>query len=286
MKRRIIGVLVILFGLSLLLLGTGARVLERVPLPWEVWGRSEVFEHEHYRFSGVSTVVIRNPVGHVHVIGEDSSEITVRATRYVRGHDRGRNRKLLDRVELSAEVKADRLHLEAAAPLLTNHEGLSVTYHLRVPHGQAVDIEAAIGKVKLEDLHGPVLVKTDVGSISAANLRGPSGQLLTRLGSITVTDAAVTGAFVLKSSVGSIRYSGTPGEETEAATELGSITIDAHGSDRAYELRAHTEMGTIRSRLPVDGTQSERLLEGTIGSGGAPDGRIDCRTSMGSITLR
>lgn len=162
------------------------------------------------------------------------------------------------------------------------------------------------GKIKLVNVSfGHCDADTSYGAISSADLKGKSAKLHSGSGSIDVTNAAAD-TVDISTSYGRITGRGITTAELTAKSGSGNIDIDcsestpaeisadlitSYGSvdfrvphDFTGRVDMSTSYGSIRTDLPItiSGEISKKKLGGTVGRG---NGKLNLRTSSGSITL-
>jgi len=170
-----------------------------------------------------------------------------------------------------------------------------------------IKLKTSSGKIKLtEASFADCDAHTSYGSISSADLKGKSAKLHSGSGSIDVTNAAAD-ALDISTSYGRITGRGITTAELAAKSGSGNIDIDcsestpgeisadlitSYGSvdfqsprNFTGKVDMSTSYGSIRTDLPItiSGEISKKRLSGTIGQG---NGKLNLRTSSGSITLK
>jgi putative adhesin len=129
-------------------------------------------------------------------------------------------------------------------------------------------------------LQGGVKVRTNSGAVDAA-LTG-DGDVDVETGSSAIRLCGAAGGLNAATNSGHISIQGKPARPWSASTGSGSMDIGIDPKS-AVALNLSSHSGKVRlNTAPVQGTVSERRVEGTIGSGG-PLLRVESRS--GSIDL-
>ncbi len=219
---------------------------------------------------------LKNTNGDIHVSTWDKNEAEINAVKIAR-----RSESDLGRVTIEAQGREGEVTVDTIYPKLSNVR-VSVEYEVRLPAGVNLDVvrstngdvvlngkfasaraSSTNGDIKLEGASAETDLSTTNGSINASDLEG-------RVNADT-TNGRIT--------LGIVRM----GDDIKADTTNGSITVRLTGEVNA-RLHAHTTNGHINTSIPVtiQGSQSRRRLEGTIGSGGP---LLSLSTTNGSITI-
>lgn len=183
--------------------------------------------------------------------------------------------------------------LRAEASLDTSGGSIKV-----VDHQGHLKADTSGGHIRLERIRGDADVHTSGGRIEAREIDGDLAAE-TSGGSIEIAD--VTGDLRAETSGGSIRITGAGGR-VHAETSGGSVEAsfkpgNAHGGvldssagsvrvslDPAVDLSidASSSGGSVRSEIPLKGTQSRSAMKGTLGKGG---NLLRVHTSAGSVEI-
>ena len=284
---RIMGILAVTS-----LIAFAAAWLTSGQLPWHALGQVvhqndqnwQAVSDETFSFGPAAVLEVSNPVGSISVSGSAQSDITVEVVRKARAGTTTRAERLLEEITITTDVNPDRTHIAAHVPNSLQAEQVQVDFVIRAPFEQAMEIQAAIGSVKLQDLTGRFDVRAKIGSIEGDNLGG-QGSFSAEMGAIRLHRSHFDQYLHFNSAMGAIEFEGTPAVITTADTQMGSITLDLD-SQGLYEVRAETTMGSVRTQLAFNGSQTDRSLEGLLGRGSEVQARLELSSRMGSIQIK
>lgn len=243
--------------------------------------------------------------GSIEVRSWDKPEILVQIEK------RGQDKDVVAKIEVTAEQKDNKVHVEARYSAKTGFVGFGIYQSpsarlvASVPRNTNLILKTADGSVVVERVSGRTEIKTDDGTIRALEV---TGDLLAETGdgSIQIDDCA--GRVEARTSDGSIRLSGTP-NVLRARTGDGSISLRIRrGATMSEDWMVATNDGTVSVELPdgfnaeieaepssdgrvrndlvlasqTGGTREVRTLKGRLGEGGK---RFTLRTGDGTIRL-
>ena len=268
-------------------------------VPWRERAESEETRLLAAPSSGL--IRVHNANGRTSVVGEDRTDVAIRAQKVARAESEQGAAALLEASRLLHDHTADEvLELEVDVPSKWNRRG-HVNLELRVPRGSSVEILATNGRVAVAGLRGAVRARSSNGSVELSDVVGDvnvatsnakvcccdtRGKLVARSsnGKIELEDHC--GSVDASTSNGMIRASveelGRDG--VQLATSNGRIVLELPDEVDA-EVDIRVDNGVIRNDRLLCKASRERSgqLRGRLGSGGAP---IRLRTSNGSISLR
>jgi hypothetical protein len=119
--------------------------------------------------AGISAIVLEAGVGDVEVTADESGRITaqveVEAKNGSHWWGSSRSRGSLDQVELTAEVKGDRLHLRVDRPGEHHDRQFGENWTIHIPAGVGVEIQLGVGELRIFDVGASVDVEVGVGDI-------------------------------------------------------------------------------------------------------------------------
>lgn len=257
---------------------------------------------------GGGPVAIHNRAGRVEVRRGDADVVRVTAERFAPND------------EHLAEIRVDVAAVDDGVEVHTDWPGSTgwrrqVVLTVEVPVGTEVEARTNGGSVDIHDVAGPATARTRGGSVRVSGAVG-AVDAETAGGSIRVNDH--DGEVAVRTMGGSIRLAGHLRGRVQASTSGGSVRIEGV-RDAAVE--ASTSGGSIRvdgrlrgdstirtaggsvslalapdanlvvdgegssAKSEFDGVRAERgSLRGQVGTG--DEGRVELRTSGGSVSLR
>jgi len=246
------------------------------------------------------SVRIQNANGRIRVIGEDRSDIEVRATKVAHADSDEAAESLVREIRVLWGQAGGVLEIEIDVPRRWQRRGHA---HLEVhlPRGTSVEVNASNGKICVENLCGAVRARSSNGSIDVTDV---VGDIDVSASNAKVCCSCTQGHIVARSSNGKIQLHEHRGsidastsnglivasmeelgrEGVQLATSNGRIVLELpHEVDADVDIRV--DNGVIRNDRELCKSTSDRAgrLRGKLGGGGAP---IRLRTSNGSICLR
>jgi len=245
-------------------------------------------------------VRIQNSNGRIRVIGEDRSDIEVRATKVAHAESDEAAEALVREMRVIWGQVGGVLDLEIDVPRRWHRRG-HVHLEVHVPRGTSVEVTASNGKICLENLCGAVRARSSNGSIDVTDV---VGDIDVSASNAKVSCSSTQGHIVARSSNGKIQLHEHRGsidastsnglivasmeelgrEGVQLATSNGRIVLELpHEVDADVDIRV--DNGVIRNDRELCKSTSDRAgrLRGKLGGGGAP---IRLRTSNGSVCLR
>jgi Toastrack DUF4097 len=203
----------------------------------------------------VTTVIVTDQAGDVHITGGSSGTISV--TEYISFHGTA--------PATTHRTAEGILALDSNCP---GGETCTVRYRITVPRATAVRVTDGAGDISVGSLGGPVTVHVNAGRISLSSLAGP-------------VDATT--------NAGSI--SGQPLSSSTASFHVSAGEIDVTFSAPAASITAITDVGAITVRVP-DTVEYNVTASATVGNvhvavsrSSTAGHRITASTKTGSITI-
>ena len=267
-------------------------------LPWSE--RAEKEEVQLLDAPPGRAVRIQNANGRIRVIGEDRTDIEVRATKVAHADSDEAAESLVREIRVIWGQAGGVLEIEVDVPRRWQRRGHA---HLEVhlPRGTSVEVSASNGKICVENLRGAVRARSSNGSIDVADV---VGDIDVSASNAKVCCSCTKGHIVARSSNGKIQLHEHRGsidastsnglivasmeelgrEGVQLATSNGRIVLELPNAvDADVDIRV--DNGVIRNDRELCKSTSERAgrLRGKLGGGGPP---IRLRTSNGSICLR
>lgn len=267
-------------------------------VPWSEKAESE--EVLHFSTPASESFRIHNANGRTSVIGEDRSDIEVRALKTARAESADAATHMLDRIRIIHGLTGDVAEIEVDIPSKWNRRGyVNLTVH--VPRSLSTEIIASNGKVGVRNVCGSVRARSSNGSVE---LYGIEGDIEIATSNARICCGDTEGKLVARSSNGKIELTNHRGsidastsnglirvslnllgrEGVQLATSNGRIVLELPDEvDADVDIRI--DNGVIRNDRPLCKAIRERSgqLRGRLGAGGCP---IKLRTSNGSICLR
>ena len=268
-------------------------------VPWS--DRAESEETRCLAAPSSGLIRVHNANGRTSVVGEDRTDVAIRAQKVARAESEQGATALLEASRLLHDRTADEvLEFEVDVPSKWNRRG-HVNLELRVPRGSSVEIVAANGRVAVAGLRGAVRARSSNGSVELSDVVGDVN-VATSNAKVCCCDTrgklvarSSNGKIELEDHCGSVDASTSNGLIRASVEELGSGGVQLATSNGRIVLELPDEVdaevdirvdnGVIRNDRPLCKAARERSgqLRGRLGSGGAP---IRLRTSNGSISLR
>jgi hypothetical protein len=264
-------------------------------------------EKRSFTVSGTPDLSLETFDGSIEIHSWDRNEVEVEIEK------RGMEQALLDQMTVEAEQVGDRIVLRVKGPASVEQRVVTVGVHISpaarllvaVPRKSAINAHTGDGSIRVENIDGRVIVRTDDGSVALERISGDA-QARTGDGAIRIEEAE--GALDVETDDGSITIDAKPSvlraktgdgairlklrpETTMAdAWDLssgdGSITLTLPSSFNA-EIDAETNDGSVRSSYPGlgedddrEGRERRRELRAKVGAGGP---LLKVRTRDGTI---
>lgn len=267
-------------------------------IPWSE--AAERVDELHLALGDSHTVRVHNSNGRIHVIGEDRSDVGVRAHKRARAESSEAASRLLDEIDVAAQNGGSALNLDVQIPKRWNRRG-SVNLEVRVPRSVHCTIEAVNGKLLIQGLRGEVSARSSNGPVAVEDVVGDV-EVFTSNGKVSCQRTC--GRLRARSSCGKIELADHRGA-VDASTSNGFIhaALDRLGNDGVRlstsngrivlhlpeavdaDVDVHVDNGVIRNDRELHNASRavNGRLRGTLGAGGLP---IRLRCSNGSISLR
>jgi DUF4097 and DUF4098 domain-containing protein YvlB len=165
--------------------------------------------------------------------------------------------------------------------------------------GGEVHASTGSGDIQLDSIQGAVAANTGSGSIRAAGVAGEfsgetgsgdvhvqqtaPGRVKASTGSGRIELDGVRGPLHADSGSGDIVAQGDLGGDWRIETGSGRVSVNLPGN-AAFDLRAHTDSGTISTKVPITvmGTISRNDYQGKAGAGGY---LLELKTGSGDIRI-
>lgn len=266
-------------------------------IPWS--DRAERDEAFDLASPASGKVKVFNSNGRTRIIGEERTDIAVRARKIARAESDAAAHKLLDQIRINTTESGDALEIDVEIPRRWNRHG-NVHLEVRLPRDHRLSVRSSNGKVCVEGMRCAVRAKSSNGPIKLTDVVGDievhtsnakvacdctRGRLLARSsnGKIELTDHC--GSVDASTSNGIIHARldevGEPG--VSLATSNGRIVLELPEKVDA-DLDMRVDNGIIRNDRELGSqTGTNGRIRGMLGRGGSV---IKLRTSNGSISVR
>jgi DUF4097 and DUF4098 domain-containing protein YvlB len=226
---------------------------------------------------GAAGLRVRTADSAIRVVGSETDEIQIHATKTARANTESAARAFLDEMKVERRRDGDLWIIEAVwpQPRPRDVEGAGISLEIRVPRGLSLEASSSNGSVEASGV-ARALLRTSNGSITARDVE-ESLQLHTSNGAVRVERCA--GPVEAKTENGRVEIRRAQGSVT-ARTSNGAIQVE--------ECAGPVEAKTENARVEVaqsPGAITTHTSNGAIRIEDCP-GPIEARTSSGSITIR
>jgi hypothetical protein len=266
-------------------------------IPWS--DRAEREESFELPSPASAKVKVFNSNGRTRIIGEERSDIAVRARKIARAESDAAAQKLLDQIRINTSETGDVLEIDVEIPRRWNRHG-NVHLEVRLPRDHRISVRSSNGKlcvdgmrcavrarssngpIKLNDVIGDIEIHTSNAKVACGCTRG---RLLAR---------SSNGKIELENHCGSVDASTSNGVIHARLDEVGELGVSLATSNGRIvlvlpekvdaDMDMRVDNGIIRNDREL-GAQSgtNGRIRGTLGRGGS---LIKLRTSNGSISIR
>ena len=202
--------------------------------------------------SGAEPVVrLANGPGRVHVEGVEGQTVEITAKRYARGFGP------TSAQENAASIPVDIARDGSTVNISSNGgHGTNVDYDLKVPSRSTIEVESAVGDVKVSDLFNDIAVRAEGGDVSLKNIRG-SVKIEAPRGDVAVESMSTeTGRADITVGYGDLQLKDLVVGILEAQVEAGDVELSGRFSGGG---RVFVGTGSINSRLPSGDTKDLNL---------------------------
>jgi hypothetical protein len=253
---------------------------------------SDIIE-ESFDASNVSLLDVRTFGGSLTIIGEDRSDISMKAERIVRHADVSQFKEILKQIEMEVDTRQDGLYISFEYE--KNHSGswsffgfgrrspsVSVNVEIRAPKTIAQHLKTSGGHITVKNIHAYVRARTSGGHIDLDTIYG-SSEVKTSGGHIDLKN--MRGPVKARTSGGHIKANFPEGlsSDTSLKTSGGGIKVYLP-SDEGFHLVAKTSAGHIKTDFPIEVT-GKFITNAAVGdvNGGGPE--LQLHTSAGGIKI-
>ncbi len=224
--------------------------------------------------------------GEITVSGAETSDCNVTARITGQAPTADEARSLAEQTHIKLETEGKTLVVRAEKPHVRNHRSIMISYNIVVPTKTGIKCKSSHGEIKLTNIRGNVIANTSFGDIVAEGITGRV-QLDTSYGKVDCRQITCSD-FAAKSSFGDIEvgFADTCPSDLSAkiTTSYGGIDADVP-TNFAGEVVIETSFGKINTQVPlmIKGDVGKTRLTGTVGEG---NGKLNLKTSFGSVTIR
>ena len=186
----------------------------------EEWTRS-------FRVGPNGALDLSNIAGDIVVTGGPGDEITVHATKRVRGRAAG---DLLSRVTIEAAEAAGRVEIRTIYPRGENVHA-EVEYQVQVPVGASVTVRSVASRVQVSKVKGEVRAESVSGDVLVSGA-GRVERVKSVSGDVTVSDAGSGDVLSASTVSGDLHLKALKARAIEAQTVSGDVLVQNATSDR------------------------------------------------------
>jgi hypothetical protein len=148
---------------------------------------------------------------------------------------------------ISSKVIAGVLEVRGQCPR-DSHRSCTVSFTVLLPRALPVQVNDALGTVRVDDLSGPVTVTDALGEIDGVGLTSPRASLTDDLGNISVAFTAPPAHLIASGQDGNVTVSvpTTAVYRVTAQAQLGSATVSVPTSPHAvHVINASSQLGNV-----------------------------------------
>jgi DUF4097 and DUF4098 domain-containing protein YvlB len=278
-------------------LPSSARSLSILLLLISLHARAETHKEFHYTAGSGSSISVFNNIGSITVRSGSGRQVGIAATLQS------------DKVEVDCRQTGNRIDVRTHNVQKASAKDARVDYEIAVPADTNVTIDAAEGRIQVENLRGDVNIDSESANVELRGLSGPGVHVQTVNGNITLADVrqarvqltstggniqlnSVNGPLVsAKSTSGSIRYSGdfSGDGRYSFANHTGDIEVDLPAS-ASVDLSARSIKGSVENDFPFMKADHPpfplaegRAFAGTVNKGGSS---VELRSFSGKIRVK
>jgi DUF4097 and DUF4098 domain-containing protein YvlB len=248
--------------------------------------RYEKTEQASAAMAEAEQISVDTSFGEITITGAETSDCNVTAKITGQAPTDDEARSLAEQTHIKLEMQGQTLVVRAEKPHVRKNRSIVITYNIIVPTKTGIKCKSSYGEIKLTNIKGNVIAKTSFGDIVAENITGRM-QLNTSYGKVDCRKITCAG-FEANSSFGDIEVgfsNDCPSDlSANVTTSYGGIDADVP-TDFAGEVVIETSFGKIKTEVPlmIKGDLGKTHLTGTVGEG---NGKLNLKTSFGSVTLR
>lgn len=253
---------------------------------WWNQERYERIEQASAAMAEAEQISVDTSFGEITITGADTNDCNVTAKITGQAPTADEARSLAEQTHITLETEGKTLVVRAEKPHLRNNRSIPISYNIVVPTRTGIKCKSSYGEIKLTNIRGDVTAHTSFGDVVAENIAGRM-QLNTSYGKVDCSKITCA-EFEANSSFGDIEVSfsdACPSDlSAKITTSYGGIDADIP-INFAGEVVIETSFGKIKTELPIliKGDLGRTRLTGTVGQG---NGKLNLKTSFGSVTIR
>jgi len=252
------------------------------------------FEQKHYERTGQAStpmnqarqISVDTSFGEITIIGAETNDCNVTAIITGQARTAAEAQSLAEQTHIKFRIEGNTLTIEAEKPSLKKNQSVLVGYNIVVPVATGIKCKSSYGKLNLSNIKATVIADTSFGDIKAEEITGWI-KLNTSYGKVNCRKITCP-EILANSSFGDIDVvfsDACPNDlKAKITTSYGSVDADVP-INFAGQVIIETSFGKIKTEVPfvIKGEISKNRLEGTVGDG---SGKLDLKTSFGSVTIK
>ena len=251
--------------------------------------------------------------GHITIIGSETDDLVIEATKVVRASNRVEAEEVADHVEIKIDQSSRKVKVETNyLTMLSRSQSfwkkilgggsskmVLVNYVVRLPYGSTCTINSMAADIELSNIESPVTIDNNAGSVKAEYVFGPitvrqptgdidlrwiEGDVRIKTTSARVYVNQVRGAIDLTTQTGDVTIQTELDSPRDYFVETSSGRINfIIPSSASGALSIETESGVIKSEMPISiDAMSRRKLVGKFGNGGT---EISLSSTSGDVSI-
>jgi DUF4097 and DUF4098 domain-containing protein YvlB len=282
MNRRLASLLLAGFAVGVIIAVCGCCI----NFGWLNQERYERTEQVSAAMAEAEQISVDTSFGEITISGAQTNDCNVTARITGQAPTADEARALAEQTHIKLETEGKTLVVKAEKPHVRNHRSITISYDIIVPTKTSIKCKSSYGEIKLTNIRGDVTAHTSFGDIAAENITGRV-QLNTSYGKVDCRQITCA-EFAANSSFGDIEVSfanDCPNDlSAKITTSYGGIDADVP-INFAGEVVVETSFGKIKTEVPlmIKGDLGRTRLTGTVGEG---NGKLELKTSFGSVTIR
>ena len=248
--------------------------------------RYERTEQTSAAMAETEQISIDTSFGEITITGAETNDCNVTAKITGQAPTDDEARSLAEQTHIKLETAGKTLVVKAEKPHVRNNRSIMISYNIIVPTKTGIKCKSSYGEIKLTNIRGNVIARTSFGDIVAENIAGWV-RLDTSYGKVDCKKITCAD-FGANSSFGDIEVGfadACPNDlSAKITTSYGDIDADVP-INFAGEVVIETSFGKIKTEVPIliKGDLGKTRLIGTVGEG---NGKLNLKTSFGSVTIR
>ena len=236
--------------------------------------------------TGQTSLSAATSFGDITVRGDDVTDCNVTAKIKAQAPSEDEAEQIGEAVKIYFIDDGEGLKLQIDKPKLDCNRSIGVSLKIIVPRRMSMVLDTSYGDIDLENLNGSISSNTSFGDIDCKDIEGRLN-LNTSYGDIDCRKICSEDISV-ETSFGDVDVSFLPSSparlNADVDSSYGDIDFTAP-SGFAGIVDMKTSGGSIRTNLPVtvSGEIKKQQVKGSVGTG---EGKLELKTSFGSIRLK